>query len=773
MRFAVLAYLLSAVLICLFCAPAAFADTATVASPENGAARVETSAPAPAKTLATEKPRVWGEFGLRLQTIYGDIDSSKFREYRDLRNGLQLSYLQVADQSVAGKRRLLLSAQNIGLKDGHASLSYEDIGALRAEVYYDAIPHRFSNTARTIFHEGPDNVFRLDPNAQAALQSIATTDINPKQAGVQIDTTAFGNLVNSLEHPVKLEVDRKTVGFRSTYTPTPKVSYYASFSDERRTGHKGFGTSFGFSNLDELPVRIDFDTQDFALGAEYTAARGVLQLQLNHNRFEDRDDTLIWDNPINNTDQPIPGPIPNPLPDGYSVSSVPAHGRMPLAPGNTTDDITLNGAYRFSDKARLTGSFSQGAWRQDADFVPMTINSALLSTFPDITTLPADSLNGKIETALQQLAFNYDAASNLALTARYRRYAVKNKTRSLAFNGVVLFDTTLEVGTFETEYPDITVSNTGLDLVWRPLRKLNARLTGEQEVTDRTHRDVKQVRENTIKASLDYHFTDVLLLRANSAVGNRRIRGHYEVDPEAEFVELRRYDEANRHRSDNTFMLQFLPNERFDASFVVRSTADRYPDSPFGVKNETLHDMSIDWNYSAGERTTLYGGAGLTQLGLDLCDRYRPVPDPNYDPNLDNWFSRQRDNSRAVWFGINRVVVPKKLTVDFALSYNRDYSKTRLKSVPGGNASGNGADWPSVRYSYLAPSLSLDYTCSPDRVLRLAYYYERYTERDFQYDIMQPYMGIIDPGAPTGIFLGSRVPGYTGHIVSLQLQQRF
>lgn len=757
MRFGLIQYLLAGALICAVSVSAFAADST------------------PPEQAPAAQNQISGEIGLRLQTLGGSTSSSKLYEYRDFRRGFYLGYLTLNDQSSSGMSQLTLDVRNLTLRDESASLTYEKVGVLSAEIFYDRLPHRYSGRARTIFHEGPDNVFTLPDDAQAALQTIATTDIDPGRSGTQVNTALFGSTLDSMKsRKVRLEVDRKTIGFKSRYTPSPELSFNASFSDEQRTGHKSFATTFGFTNMVELPGRVDFDTQTLTLGAEYAAARGTLQLQFNHNRFEDRADTLVWDNPIRALDQPLADPVPDPIPEEYSASSIPSRGRMPLAPSNTAQDVTLNGAYRFSDQARLTASFSQGTWRQDADFVPMTINSVLLSNFPGITALPANSLDGKVETGLQQFAFDYDPCSQLSVTARYRRYAVKDKTHELEFNGFVLWDQTIEAIPFGPEYFDFTRKNTGLDLVWRPVSRLNVRLTDEKEQWDRQHRDVDETREDIVKASIDYGITDALLFRAGTTRGQRRIRGGYDVIPEWEFDQLRRYDVANRDRNDTSFALQYTPNDRLDASLVVRGIADRYTDSPFGLQNDTSEDISVDWTYEASAKTSLYGGAGVTRYNSDFRSRYRPVPDPTtYSPELDNWFSRQRDNSRALWLGVNHTIFPEKLTADFSISYNRDYAKTRLKSVPGGNNSGNGADWPSVCYIYLAPELALNYTCSADRVLRFSYRYDRFSERDFQFDFMEPYMGIIDSGAPTSVFLGARTPSYAAHIITLEVQQRF
>lgn len=702
------------------------------------------SSAAPAETA---KAGVTGEIGLSLNILAGDTDSAKFQEYRDIPNGLYLDSLGLRMESKDGLRRYNLLAKHLSLKDSRVTFQVNEFGKYSAELTYDRTPHLFALNGKTIFSNPSRNSFVLPDPVQTDLQALA-------EAGT-VDVGAFGDIISDLKRPVSLRVDRRKLGVKSTFTPSPNLSLYTAYTDEKRSGHKAISTAFLRGNQVELAAPVNDDTKDLVLGAEYTTPRGVARLEFNHNTYTNDIDALIWDNPIRDSDAPND--------DGVSA---PERGRMGMPPDNTAQNLTFSGAYRFADRARLTGAFARGQWRQDEDFVPMTINSVLSSAYPEVAALPQDSLNGKVETQLDQLAFNFDAAKSLQLTARYRRYQADNTCEAMDFAGIIISDTEVEEVERMHEPIGYTQKNMGLDLAWKPSRKLNLRVTGEQEDWYRFHRDVNETREHILRASLDYQATDSLLVRLGTVQGRRRIHGAYETD--SEFSLLRRFDEADRDKQDTTLMLQFTPESKFDASLVLRNLNNNYPESAFGLLRENLRDLSFDWSYQADSRTDLYGGLSFNRSGLDQQSRYRQT-----NP-ADDWYSRQRDESQALWLVLSHVLQPDKLTLDFSLDYNIDKSSTKAKGAPGGNASGNPTNWPTDRFRHLTPELTVNYQARATQVWRFSYRYDSFNERDFQYDMMmRHYLGDLDPANSTSVYLGARAPSFLAHVFTIELKQRF
>ena len=79
-----------------------------------------------------------------------------------------------------------------------------------------------------------------------------------------------------------------------------------------------------------------------------------------------------------------------------------------------------------------------------------------------------------------------------------------------------------------------------------------------------------------------------------------------------------------------------------------------------------------------------------------------------------------------------------------------------------------------------SPASAITRTCSPatgrldkNRKLRFGYRFENYRARDFGHDVMRPYMGFVDSGSATSVYLGARQPGYHAHVLSLAAQAAF
>jgi hypothetical protein len=67
----------------------------------------------------------------------------------------------------------------------------------------------------------------------------------------------------------------------------------------------------------------------------------------------------------------------------------------------------------------------------------------------------------------------------------------------------------------------------------------------------------------------------------------------------------------------------------------------------------------------------------------------------------------------------------------------------------------------------------LSYYLSRNVTARLTYIYERWTDRDFTQDPMQPYMQSVDSGASRSVFLGATRPNYGVHIIGLSFRFKF
>jgi len=131
-------------------------------------ALAQTASP-PAADPVAAPPSVFtlGRIDFGLQAADADTDSSKFREYRDVPNGVVVPFFRIFGE---GKYRFDLYAQNVRQDDARYRLLVER-GPLRVEAEYDKIPHRLGNNGRTLLEEAARGVLAVSDTLQQAHQS--------------------------------------------------------------------------------------------------------------------------------------------------------------------------------------------------------------------------------------------------------------------------------------------------------------------------------------------------------------------------------------------------------------------------------------------------------------------------------------------------------------------------------------------------------------------------------------------------------------------------
>ena len=143
-----------------------------------GFAQSQPTLEAPAEQGAGTPAENWvfslGQIDFGAQLTDTDTNSSKFREYRDVRNGVVFPYFRLFGQTKA--TRFDLSAEHIGQRDGRYRLMAE-LEPVRVKVDYNLIPHRFGNDARTLLHEAAQDRLVIDDTIQRANQTAIETNL--------------------------------------------------------------------------------------------------------------------------------------------------------------------------------------------------------------------------------------------------------------------------------------------------------------------------------------------------------------------------------------------------------------------------------------------------------------------------------------------------------------------------------------------------------------------------------------------------------------------
>ncbi len=709
-----------------------------------------------------------GDVEIGQRGLAGDRASSKFQEYRQLPTGLFLNRLHLNIENQG--RYLQLRAIRAAQEDQRVLLGLGQYGRVRLDLEWDQTPHLLSTTGRTLFAQSQSSVFGMPLQTRQDLNKLVTTDTNPSQAGVQPDLAALGNLINGAARGVDLSTQRKTGKASLRYTPAQEWDVRVQYSIEDRSGAKPLGANFGF-NLAELPEPVDYRTQEFRVSSEYADRRWDARFDYSASLFNNSVDAMIWDNPFVTAN---------------AVGS-PSRGRLGIFPDNTAQNVAFSGAVNLPRSTRLATTLSYGWRRQNAPFLPFTINSAVaaLSNYP---ALPATSLNGAVNTVLTNVALTSRPARNLSLTGRYRYYDYDNRTPSLLFPKYISYDTQLSGDARRSLPIAYTRQNAGLDLGYQFVKGASLKLGYGWENWDRTHRDARKVDEKAFQTALNLTPADWLALRTSYTRSARKTHEYdaeehvaHETFPQGEsglgqHPDLRKFDMASRDRDRVEAMAQVTPVEALSFSASAGYANDDFVESAYGLQGDRNANVSFDVSYSPTERFTLFAGYTWEDYKYQQKSRQRTPAsgsNPANDKPANDWLSNMGDAVNTVNAGLSGSLIPRKLDLDIDYSVSKAEGTTQTRTPGTPDIVTTAQDYPDTHSRLHQAAATLRYHLSASVVPRFEYRYERYSSDYFYRTNLSPFMGAVDASTTSAAFLGATQPDYRAHIVSFVIGYTF
>ncbi len=637
-----------------------------------------------------------GQIDFGVEGTHADSDSSKFREYRELPNGPFLPFLRLSGDQ---KLRYDVVIEN-GFRDDARYRVFVDYEPIRVRAEYNSIPHRFGNDGRTLLQEASRGVLVISDTVQQANQAAIQTQFARSPAGVNF--AFLSGLVApqlAAANRIDLELLRQRGFVELGLTPGHPVDVKFSYFQERRSGNRPAGTSFGFGNVVESPEPIAYRTQDLGLSAEYARPWGLVRGAVHYNTFRNGVDSLVFDNPFRATDSTDPNAYTAPGAGSINGSS---RGRVDLSPDNKAATGSVGVLFRLPANSRFTADASLSRWSQDRPFLPYTINSAITVPFraDDPANLPAQSLDGRIDVKTVSLLFSSRPLPALGFSARYRVYDLDNKTRRIDFPGYARFDA-----------------------VWEPIARTNVpysykRTQGDATVTydlgpatleggyrylqwDRTFRETERTRENTVIGAVNLRAVQWMTLRASYERGSRNHDTYdYVRGEDASFGEpapaptnlpaLRRFDQASRTVDRVVALLQLTPiadltaslsyghnKENYDREAIVDPSGLRY-----GLVSASADTFTAEADYSPGERWSVYGFY-TREINRNFQRGRQSGAVPSTNP-LDDWTSNVHDGVHSFSLGGTAVIVPEKFDFRAMCRYQNFNGNNDLASPPGG-----------------------------------------------------------------------------------------
>jgi MtrB/PioB family decaheme-associated outer membrane protein len=642
-----------------------------------------------------------------------DNNSSKYLEYREIPNGVVAPYLRLFGQKDNFRYELL--GGNVQQRDAFYRLKLGN-EKWRLEGNYVAIPHNFGNDGHTLLQNTDPAVWQLSDTTQAAYQSALEAQF--KLDKNKINYTFLNNLVSpglAAANEVDLGLDRQRGNLVFRLTPDKPLDIRLTYFHEKRSGDRSnSGTSFGFSNVVELPEFVQYVTQDIGATAQYEGSWGVARAAIRYNWFENSANSFAWDNPFRVTDSTDSSAYQAP---GSGSVNGPSFGRMALPPDNDAFTGSAGATLKFSHNTRLSADVSIGSWKQNSTpFIPYTTNTAI--QLPDTTVaatdaaaLPARQLDGKADVTSFNAAFTSTPADKLHVTAHFRRYDLDNKTGRISFPYYIRFDAAFE------DIPRITVpygfTNTLFDAtVGYDLGDVTLEGGYRNTGFDRTFRETEKTKENAFTVAANWRGKDWAIVRASYEHGNRDFDGlEIERSEDASFQQPGaptnllatdpgtpqigggtlcapgtvcnlRYDQAKRKFDRFLGHVELTPTDKVTVGLAYVTTKYNYDESTYGLTESKYDSFTVDADYTPSAKWNVY--AFYTYEKNRDAQRGRQSGSSVSTNPLDDWTSDVNDKGNTVGGGFHYAIVPDKWTFDFGGHYQKVDGNNAIGVFPGG-----------------------------------------------------------------------------------------
>lgn len=641
---------------------------------------------------------------LTFGALQTDVDtiSSKFLEYRDIPQGAVLPAFRF--QGRKGALDYDLRGQDVSQDDQKYSLR---LGGDRFRLIgtYVGVPHHFGNGGKSLLSPVAPNDWRIADTSQLFYQNAIVA------SGNNTSYSFLSQLVQPGLNAAPANVDLKLQRGRGAVSLDfmPKESAFAvgvTYLHEHRAGSRAAqGTSFGFSNVIETPEPLHYITRDFGAHAVYTGDWGSARAGVRFNDFRNSFDSFIFDNPFR-----IQPAVSNPV-----------FGRTSLPPDNKATTESVGGTFKIGSKTRLTADLAFGQWRQNEDaFIPFTTNTAIVtpSGQPAVDVpLPADRLDGKIDTMSLNGFLTTRLTSDIGLHARYRHYDNDNQTPQYRLDGYVTFDSTwndtprisVPYG-YTNDYFDVYGTYgrgvLGLEAGWK--------YTG----MERTFRETGRTSENLFRLAADFRGSAVVL-RGIGEFGSRDydawdaagaehqsflpVPGE-EALPVNQTV-LRRYDQAKRDVTRLGATVEASPGSgkaSFFASYYhTKLDYDQEPvpcqdvdhfsgqsqfcpggaQAPLGMVHDQYDTFTLEATYAPGERWNAY--AFYSYEDGDILQNGRQSGSTLNFNTADVWTSNIATKGNTFGAGVDVTLVPDKWNLSLFGRYQDVDGNNDVTLMPG------------------------------------------------------------------------------------------
>jgi MtrB/PioB family decaheme-associated outer membrane protein len=756
-----------------------------------------------------------------------NLKTSKFNEYRDIRNGFYVRRLDVRfDNVLHTAGYVTLKSQRTLYRDQSYLGTFGQYGKFRIQFRYDEIPHTYSDTTRTLFTEASPGVWVFPALIRQSIQTYQATV--PAPPG-----TSLPMLLNTQVAPqtnfITPGILRKGGTALLAYNLNADWTLNASFFRESERGTRPIGlimnsspsasASAGYGV--ELPEVLNYFNNLVQFGTEYGKHSWAIQAGYTGSFFQNDTKQMTWDNPFRLTTEQVANPL---------------SGRMSLYPDNQAHYLNLAGAADVTKYMRFMASISPGWLRQNQAFLPYTSNTAIntcgtgTQACDSLSVLPVPGLSDNKQTLAMNYTLVTTAWKQVELKAGYRQYDCNNNTPVHTFTPVE-GDAAAPVipGVDNTPF-GFNRKNLELTGDWFFAKKSSLKVGYEAEWMDRSHRDVAHSLENSVFGAVDWVPIRDLLVRLSYRHSDRKPDAYQDdqaSDPTTGVGILcsdtttvsftndqrcsRRFDEAARLLDRADGLVQYSPVDKLTLSafggtlqnnfnrpggtnsptplnFLTGAAATASPYYLYGVLKDISYNYGFDADYALSSQVTLFAEYSHERYYKRIISRNRTPAATGQtiltcngcDSANNDWESVTREPVDIYSVGTDLYLGNKAyITAYYSLSATKGNVLSRFLGdptiagtalAPNPNAftlTGTNAavNYPETVNRLHDVAFIFKYKLTENLMPRVEYHYQQWDNKDYQTSVMTQYMGCVSP-APNGPPVTNAVPGCLSPILN-------
>lgn len=606
------------------------------------------TAPPAAQATAASPVELTGSITQGAQHLDNSTNSSKFTEYRDLRNNYFLPSVSVAMTDRAGGWYFNGSGVNVSRDDQTIRAEAGAFGRWSLRAGWVEIPHNFSNKALTPYIQREPGLFTVPATVPITFKKLGTAAADTP--GVLASDSLVAAYQASYLAATPLAMQTNAGRFDARWSATDRLSLDVIYDRRDKSGSRATYGPIGDRPPRTLNIQltepVDYNTNDLTVAAEHDGGRFQLRGEYQFSDFANQIDTMRWQNVYATA-------APGATYDAWD-RSVSAFGVRPLSPDNRYHNVTATAAANLPRDSRLSATAAYGRLEQNQTLLPYSYNNDQLA----VQTLPRTNAEGSINTLNVAADYLITPIRRLNVRAFYRRNDLNNETPSSRWQ-YVTSDTSNLNGTVSYVNKRINLpyewdrQNLGADLTWRLPARTSLVLGVERESVDRTYREA-DTDENMVRLTLRTRGARWATLEARALVGARDGGEYHNTVTHAGYwytqsdgvdnnnplltfdnhPDMRRFDVSDRLRRQFDARINLTPRDLVAVSAYARYRKDDF------ASDVAPSQPLLGTGLAAQDATTPGDQLGRledsrTRFGLDVFTQVRATVSFNAFVNFD------------------------------------------------------------------------------------------------------------------------------------------